>query len=397
MSFPSFKCIRAVLLILSGMYGSNNAFAQPYSWTNLPDFIGLERDDAVAFSIDKTIYLGSGNHGGFAQSNYFYAFDIEKGAWRSVSAFPGVARQYAAVEVVNERAYLIGGIDLFNNPLNDCWVYDSRTNTWTEMSSVPANPRWQAVSFVLNDQIYYGTGRDWTLFYKDFWQYSLKTDEWLRLSDLPDEPSYERVAFSVANHGYIGLGRDCTGVFIPSFLRYNDVTDQWFDIGTFPGTPRYYASATQLGSEAVVCAGQSEAGLMLKDAWVFDPLEETWKEINSGFEAGIRGQSSCYIPFYGAFFCLGLNEDFERSAVVSVLRNNRIYDDYNNLFYNHLNGFIYIDGLDVNSVLTVYSILGDLVVDQRVSVEMIQLSTADWAKGVYLVSVNERTKKIVVH
>lgn len=397
MSFPTLKWMPIMLLILSGIFGCNSGLSQPYSWTDLPDFIGLERDDAVAFAIDKTIYLGSGNHSGFAQSNYFYAFDIEKGAWRSISVFPGVARQYATVEVVNERAYLIGGIDLFNNPLNDCWEYNSLADTWKEVASVPANPRWQAVSFVLNDQIYYGTGRDWTRFYNDFWKYNPKTDEWLKLSDLPNEPSYERVAFCVANQGYIGLGRDCTGVFIPNFLRYNEVMDQWFNIGNFPGTPRYYASATQLGSGAVVCAGQSEAGLMLSDAWVFDPLSERWKEIDAGFETGIRGQSACHIPFYGAFFSLGLNEDFERSSRVSVLQNSQVNDDYNNLFYSSLGEFIYVDGLGFNSVLTVYSIHGDLLVDQRVSMEFIQLSTADWAKGVYLVSVNDRTKKIVVH
>jgi N-acetylneuraminic acid mutarotase len=386
-----------LMLFILALSASFKGSAQTYSWSNLPDFIGLERDDAVAFSIDKSIFVGSGNHGGFSESNLFYKFEIDKGTWSSIRAFPGAARQYATIEVVGEIAYLIGGIDLYNNPLNDCWTYNSRTDNWEEVAPFPAEPRWQAISFVLGEFIYYGTGRDWTDFYNDFWRYSPLTDEWDRMADLPENPSYERVAFSLMNKGYVGLGRDCTGVFIPTFSCYNPTEDMWKVLGTFPGQPRYYAAATRLGSKGIVCAGQNEAGTLLADAWVFSPVEERWTEIETNFDTGIRGQAACSLPFFGAFFCTGLNEDFDRVSAVHVIKDIYEYKNFNQLFYNDLINVIYIDGLPKNSVLTVHSIRGDLVVDQRITAEYLSIPTQDWATGVYLVSVNGRTKKIVVN
>lgn len=71
--------------------------------------------------------------------------------------------------------------------------------------------------------------------------------------------------------------------------------------------------------------------------------------------------------------------------------------NFNQLFYNDLIKVIYIYGLSEYFVLTVHSIRGDLVVDQRIMSEYLSIPTQDWATGVYLVSVNGRTKKIVVN
>ena len=102
MTNSRFRTSYFLLPFILAMSASFKGNPQTYTWSNLPDFIGLERDDAVAFSIDKSIFVGSGNHGGFSQSNLFYKFEIDKGTWSSIRSFPGAARQYATIEVVGE-------------------------------------------------------------------------------------------------------------------------------------------------------------------------------------------------------------------------------------------------------------------------------------------------------
>lgn len=397
MTIPRHTVLTRSLSVVFLLFVSISSFSQSYTWFSLPHFIGIERDDAVAFGIDNAIYIGTGNHGGFAESNSFYTCDIETGAWRQIASFPGSARQYGAIEVVDDKAFLIGGIDLYNNPLNDCWSYDPLTDSWVQLASLPASPRWQACSFVIDELIYYGTGRNWDFFYNDFWSYNPKNDEWRQLESLPQNPSYERVSFSIGLKGYIGLGRDCTGVFIPNFTRYNPAMDDWEELADFPGSPRYYASAERIGSEAVVCAGQNESGIMLSDCWLYAPLESKWIQLDNMPGLAKRGLASCSLPFYGAFFCTGLDENFERLSTVNVIKNIGAFNEFNRLFYSCLDDFIHIDGLSEFSTISVYSITGVLMYDGRAADQFLEISTYNWSPGVYLVSINQNTKKVVVN
>ena len=109
---------------------------QKYGWDVGLELPGLGRDDAVCFTLDKIVFIGTGNHGGFNESNKFYGYNTRNQTWIDVPDFPGPVRQYAKAEVVGFKAYVIGGVNPYNVPLNDVWELDWETKKWTQKKTV---------------------------------------------------------------------------------------------------------------------------------------------------------------------------------------------------------------------------------------------------------------------
>ena len=368
-----------------------------WEWKSLVNYPDLGRDDAIAFSIADTIYFGSGNHGGFSQSNIFYKYSTSTNTWALIAPFPGVARQYSVAATIGNKGYLCGGIDLFNNPLNDLWEYDPTTNTWAQLAKLPAAPRWQAASFVLNNELYVGSGRSWEEIYKDFWCYNPKQDEWRQVSDLPKLPCYETVSFELFDFGYLGLGRDCTGVYLNDFWKYNPLEDDWNQEIDFPADARYYAKAEAYNGFGIVGSGQNEAGLMLNDFWAFDPIQKAWTEIPVPPMSKRKGLASATIPFHGVFFIAGIDESFNRRNEMYRLNIISTAPVSFRMIYSQPSAIIYLTEIGMPANVQVFDVNGRIIYESTAIDSYIYMDVAGWTKGLYLVRVNNEVKKIILY
>lgn len=368
-----------------------------WEWKAEVDFPDLGRDDAIAFSIGDTIYFGSGNHGGFGQSNVFYKYSTSTNVWALITPFPGVARQYSIAATIGNKGYLCGGIDLFNNPLNDLWEYNPASDTWTELTELPAAPRWQAASFVLNNELYVGSGRGWDEIYKDFWAYNVQQAEWRQVSDLPKLPCYETVSFELFDNGYLGLGRDCTGVYLNDLWRYDPLEDDWLQEVDFPSDARYYAKAEAYNGVGIVGSGQNASGQMLNDFWAFDPIQKSWTEIPIPQMSKRKGLASAAIPFHGVYFIAGIDESFNRRNEMYQLKVVASASSNFRLVYNQPNAIIYLTEIAMPTNVQVFDINGRMVYESKAIDSYLYIDINSWTKGLYLVRVNDDVKKIILY
>ncbi|MDA7804341.1 hypothetical protein N8987_07215 [Crocinitomix sp.] len=388
--------LRNIILFVVSVI-SVNAFDQGYEWEELPNFPGLSRDDAIAFSIGELIYVGSGNHGGFSQSNQFYALDTDLNSWSQIAEFPGVRRQYARGETVNGKGYLIGGIDPFNNPLNDIWEYDPQSNTWKELTVFPGGERWQAASFVIEDKIYFGTGRDLDKRFADFWRFNIATNEWEELNDLPKLPCYETVSFSIFDKGYLGLGRDCTGVFLSDFWMYDPMNDSWKQETDFPGGARYYSKGESYNGFGFVGTGEDEFGMMKDDIWEFDPFTQAWTEILGFPGVKQRGVASTAIPNKGVYYICGLSDSFTRLNTVYHLFNESQINPYFKYDLDQTHNILRIRNINVGAPIQVFSLNGELVFESIDHADNLLIHTNSWSRGMYVLHHNNQSEKIMLY
>jgi hypothetical protein len=172
--------MRSVVLI--ACIGTLVASAQ--EWVQLPDFPGMARDDAASFTIDGTIYVGTGMDVGFQYTSDWYAYDTTNDSWGSIASLPASARQYSAAFTLDDKGYLFGGTDA-NGPLNDLWMYDPGLDEWTALTSLPDQGRYASTAFVLNGFAYvHGGIRSDGTTTEELWLYSPGSASWTLL-DFP--------------------------------------------------------------------------------------------------------------------------------------------------------------------------------------------------------------------
>ena len=116
------------------------------------EFIGDYREDAVAFVIEKKVYIGLGVQSNFGEKTYyddFFVYDHETHKWSSLPfKFPGEARQGAVAFSLNGKGYVGTGITQKNKCLADFYEFDPKIG-WTKIQNID-NPRYGASSFVLD-------------------------------------------------------------------------------------------------------------------------------------------------------------------------------------------------------------------------------------------------------
>ena len=371
--------------------------AQLYGWDSDVYLPAIGRDDGVCFTMDQIIFIGTGNHGGFSESNLFYAYNTRNDTWQDVAPFPGTARQYATAEVIDFTAYLIGGIDEFNIERNDVWKYDLAEDNWTQLADFPGNPRWKAASFVIDDILYYGTGQSWTQSFNDFWKYDPETDTWTQLNDLPILPRNETVYFSVYNHGYLGLGIDCTNVLQKDFWRFDPELESWQYETDFPAGPRFYAVASSLNGYGYVGTGEDSSNTMKNDFWQYDPSTKIWEQAENLPFPARRGVAACALPFKAIYFANGLSDSFERLTQISRYTNRNFSPSPLKVFYQFEEKKLYINDLPAYSIIRLVNPQGKLLFESFEQVDHIAVDVTGWANGVYIVWIGERSKKFMLY
>jgi len=383
-------------LLLIFIFSSHLSFSQDYGWTSNVDIEGLGRDDAVAFTFNSIIYLGTGNHGGFSQSNVFYGYDTKTSEWISVPVFPGVARQYSTFQTIEEKAYLIGGVDSNLNPLNEVWEFDMIEQIWTQKNNFPFQARWASASFMFDDLIYVGTGRDTIQHFNDFWRYDPSSDAWTEVASFPLAPRFETIGFALYNKGYCGLGKDSSENLRNDLWQYDPDTDSWKQRSDFPGGQRWYAKAEVLNGWAFVGTGEDENGEMKSDFWKYDASKDVWEQAESVPLPARRGVTSCVIPFKGIYWISGLDDTYSRMATISRYTIRIGFNPEVDVFYNSESESVFITELPFPATVRIFNIEGKLMTELIDQNDHYEVNTSSWSKGVYLVTIFDQSYKFMV-
>lgn len=276
-------------------------------WTELSSFLGSERDDGVAFSINGYGYAGTGREVGFALTNDFFAYNAETDTWTQVASIPSEPRQYCGRFTIADTGYVVCGFGE-SGYLNELWAYHPASDTWTQKASFPGQPRSSPVAFSLDENAYVGTGRNGDEYFADFWKYDPIDDEWSQINDFPGGRRFEAIGMNIGTFGYAGLGRLQDNSFANDWWQFNPKDGVWTRRTDFPDETRYYAVEFTLGGRGFIAAGQDQNLDYLNQVYEYNSFDDKWKQA-----AEIPA-----VPFKGAFaFSIG-NAAFVGSGITSA-------------------------------------------------------------------------------
>lgn len=300
------------------------------NWSELSDFDGVPRSDAVGFTINNKGYIGTG-YDGDDRLNDFWEYNPELNYWTQKADFPGEARTGAVGIGINNKGYIGTGYN-GDDKLNDFWEFDATENIWERKADFSGSGRYGAVGFAINDKIFIGSGYDGN-YLKDFYEYTPATDMWTKIisiggskrkdascfvigtkayvtsgldngsylddlweydpensslwtkkrniSDTDDDEDYDddyttiprinAVGFAVNGMGYLATGS--TSSLSSTVWEYDQVYDLWEEKTSFEGTSRTEAVGFSIGSKVYITTGRSSS-YYLDDIWSFNPTEE---------------------------------------------------------------------------------------------------------------------------
>ncbi len=208
------------------------------------------------------------------------------GNWKDIGSFEGVQRSNAVTFTIGSNVYVSSGVDKKLEYLNDLWVMDPGTLAWTQKASIgvvdgeQALPRGYAVGFAVGNAGYVGLG--WTAssegrsrYLRDFWKFDPASNSWTKMSDFGGSGRQSAVAFVVNDRAYVGTGDD--GNHLKDFWRYEAASDSWTQITSIGGSKRLGASAFVVGNNAYVVCGENN-GTAVNDFWMFNGADESWVE-----------------------------------------------------------------------------------------------------------------------
>ncbi|UKN02435.1 T9SS type A sorting domain-containing protein [Paracrocinitomix mangrovi] len=193
----------------------------PYNdtWTQMANFPGESRTQAVAFEIDNIGFIGTGKASDFATFlKDFWSYDYLSNNWTQVADFPGTARLDAVGCTMGGKGYVGLGKDANSLP-NDFYQYDPINDTWSSIASFPGTARMNAVSFANFPQLFVTTGDDGFSYLKDNWEYNYFGDSWQQVTDFPGEARSGAISFVIGNSQYVGTGFN-SGTYYDDFYEY---------------------------------------------------------------------------------------------------------------------------------------------------------------------------------
>lgn len=198
---------------------------------------GLNRSSSVGFSINGMGFICTGEGTGFMFSD-LWMFDRFTNTWTQMANFPGGARTQAVSFEMDEMGFVgLGKADDFTTLLNDFYKYDFNTNTWTQVADFPGTPRMDAIATKMGGKAYVGLGRDASSFPNDFYEYFPADDTWSQKSDFPGTPRANAVSFARFPQLFVTTGDDGFN-YLGDTWEYNYFGDVWTQRTDFPGGPR---------------------------------------------------------------------------------------------------------------------------------------------------------------
>ncbi|TSD67198.1 galactose oxidase [Inquilinus sp. KBS0705] len=176
-------------------------------WTRKADFIGVERENVIAFSINGVGYMGLGTDNNYDKNfKDFYKYDATANRWTRVADYPGTGSFGVAAFVIGNKGYAgIGGKTPDITP-KDFWQYDAAADKWTKVADFPADGRAFSGQFAIGTNGYVGFGSTVTETADDWYKYDSLKDSWIKITNFPGVQRYDMITFAIDGIGYIGTG-----------------------------------------------------------------------------------------------------------------------------------------------------------------------------------------------
>jgi len=256
-------------------------------------FDGPARSEAVTFTINDTVYVGTGS-GSTKRLNDFWKYSLDKSNWTQIADFKGGIRNSGIAFAVNGKGYAGLGYD-GDSYLKDMWEYSPDSNGWAQKKDFGGTARIEAVAFALNNYGYVATGYD-DNYLKDNWQYDPASDTWTQKAGVLGAKRKSTSVFVLNNQAYIvsgysnGAALNDLEVYDPGTDRWTtkrkitNVTDSSFD-DQYTSIARWNAVAFTMNNKAYLATGEN--GSMNTHTWEYDYTADQWTE-KTGFEGAAR-------------------------------------------------------------------------------------------------------------
>ncbi len=203
------------------------------------------------------------------------------GNWIKRSEFEGNARNEAIAFTIGDTSYIGTGYDGTNRYV-DFWAYDPVKNFWLQRAQFPGVARNSAVGFAVGAKGYIATGYDGVNMLKDNWEYTPTTNSWVRKADFAGTARYDAVGFGIINYGYISTGFD--GGYTKDLWQFSPTggtnnSGVWVQQVSLGGSKRSGAIVWVYNNKAYVLTGINN-GTPVSDFWVYDPANaSSWTQL----------------------------------------------------------------------------------------------------------------------
>ena len=241
-------------------------------WTQKADFGGIGRQSAVGFSIGNKGYIGTGSsnpNGSYIDLDDFWEFDPTLNIWTQKADFGGIERQNAVGFSIGDKGFIGTGRNSFDD-LNDFWEYNPTTNSWVQKANFGGEARFGAVGFSIGNKGYIGTGNPYNNGSPDFWEYEPTNNIWTLKSSFIGLKRVYGVGFSIGNKGYIGSGQ-FGGDFKGDLWEYDPSTNIWILKSNFMELSRENAVAFSINNKGYIGTGFGNVLDSRKNIWEFNP------------------------------------------------------------------------------------------------------------------------------
>ncbi len=272
------------------------------TWTQLPDFPGIERDDASAFVIGTDIYVGTGMDAGFQNTSDWYRFNTLDNSWTAIASLPATGRQYCSAFAFDGIGHLLGGY-VQGVPSAEVFLYDPSVDQWN--AATPLNDAvYASTSFTIDSKGYLCSGVLSNFLPSTLlWIYNATAASWSSGALIDTLPMSRAASFAHDGRGYVVGGMPVTNGALAGAWRYDPVADEWSGIAQLPAA-RNAADAVGVPNGGIVIGGQTPVPNAAYDnVWHYIAALDAWEDLPPFPPGGRRGAVIAFVPpnkvYYG--------------------------------------------------------------------------------------------------
>lgn len=237
----------------------------------------------VCFNLDDAFYVGLGTTWE-GEQNRFFCYRPTEG-WTEIKEFPGRSREDAVAFVLDGKAYVGLGRSFWSKPCySDFWIYDPEINSWDSLRvEFPGRGRSGALAFEMNHCGYVGTGFDGEYTQGDFFRFSPESG-WITIPTMFLPRRFFASVFKSENAIYLCCGKSEEGRRLDVY-KFLPEKENWVALQSLlpknNNIPREKATAIVMnkgGKDYVYLIGGNY------NCWsvYYNPQEDCWIELKEG-------------------------------------------------------------------------------------------------------------------
>jgi N-acetylneuraminic acid mutarotase len=267
--------------------------------------------------IGNEVYIGTGWNGLTTRFGDFWKFDQSSHSWIQIGNMPGVPRSSAVAFSVGRKAYVGTGFD-GTNVLDDFYELDTEGNVWTKKADYPGGKRYEAVAFSIGNFGYVGTGTDQHYVFKDFYKYDPSGDTWTEIG-FSGNKRYGATVFTYQDAAYLVTGVN-DGVMQTDFWKFDPAapSQNWTELrritnlsnesydDNYTTITRWNGASFVIPPYAYLSTGENVS--LNPNTWQYDFVKDIWT-VKTSFEGlpvtGAVGYSLTSTNGGGGFIATG--------------------------------------------------------------------------------------------